>query len=643
MPQAFDNEERDRRALFTRRMVAGGILQVAGFGVIGARLFQLQVTGESRYRLLADSNRITTQLLAPERGRILDRFGEVLVSGEEAFRAIFVPSLAEDVDGVLELFSRVVPIDAGKVERLRSRVKRQRPNEPIILAEDLDFEQVAQLGLLAPRLPGVETEPAARRQYRKGRIAGHVVGYVGHVESVAIDDDPILALPWMRAGKTGLERGMEKRLRGRSGRLRMEVDARGRIVRTVDRSEPVAGEDVITTIDVVLQARVQERLSAERRAAVVVMDVASGEVVVMASEPDYDPGAIVEGLSNAAWQQMKDAADDPFVNRAIAGQYPPGSTFKMVTALAALESGVVVPRKRFRCNGRFHLAGQTYRCWNRGGHGSLDMVGALRESCDVYFYELAQRTGIDAIGKMAHRLGLGETFACGLELQKPGVVPGRDWKIGRFGRRWVNGETILTGIGQGYVLSTPLQLAVMTARIACGRAIMPTLVRAHGSGGGGGDLVKARLQTITEVAAKDLQIAPESLDLVRRGMFACVNDEGGTGSRAQLEGSTVRVAGKTGTSQVIRAAAARRNDSSGWEQQDHALFVAYAPAERPRYAIATVIEHGGSGGVAAAVVARDILAMVLERDPTGRKGDDTPGNTDAAVPRRDQGADAQRG
>lgn len=602
MDEWLEKDDRERQSVFNRRLIVAGIAQAAGLGLVAARLFQLQVTEQPRYSRLADLNRTATQLIAARRGRIYDRFGQVLVTGEEAFRAVFVPSLASDPEAVLDLFQRIVPIETGEKRRLLARARRQRPNEPIILAEDLDFEQVAQLALLAPRLPGVETEHAARRRYPEGHLAGHVVGYVGHVEDVAIDDDPILRLPWMRAGKAGLERGMDQHLRGKSGSVRLEVDAKGHITRVIGRHEPVNGRDVVTTLDVRLQERVLKRIESERRAAVVVMDVALGEVIVMASVPTYDPGRIVAGLSQDEWQRLRSSPDDPLINRTISGQYPPGSTFKMVTALAALEAGVVQEREQIRCTGRHTYADHTYRCWNRGGHGDMDMVAALRESCDVYFYTLAQRTGIDRIAAMAHRLGLGDTFDCGLELQKPGVVPGRDWKIGRFGRRWLGGETILAGIGQGYVLSTPLQLAVMTARIASGRAVAPALVRAPSSA--------------SDFPALDISSA--HLDFVRRGMLACVNGDGGTGWRARLDRNGVAVAGKTGTSQVSRASVLRPNDELAWVQRDHALFVAYVPADAPRYAIAVVIEHGGSGGTAAAPLARDVLEMVLEHDPMAR-------------------------
>lgn len=600
-----DEEEQQRQRAFNRRALLLGALGSAGFAGLAARLYQIQVKHESRYGLLAETNRVSTQIVPPSRrGRILDRFGEVLASGEEVFRATLVPSLAADVEVVVRTFARIVPIGEREIARLVARAKRQRPNEPIVLAGDLTFEQAGTINLLAPQLPGVTTELAERRIYPKGRVVGHLVGHVGHVDEIAIDDDPMLRLAWIKAGRSGLERGQERRLAGRSGRVKLEVDARGRIVRTMDRIAAVDGRDIVSTIDMDLQTKALDAISKERCAAVVVIDVRFGEVIVSAAVPGYDPGRIVDGMTPREWGQMADAADDPLLDRAIAGQYPPASTFKMVTALAALEAGLAEPRERIACSGSYAFADQTYRCWDRGGHGRMDMVAALRESCDVYFYEMARRLGIDRIAAMARRLGIGQTFDCGLLLAKAGVMPDGDWKIGALGKRWLGGETLHAAIGQGYVLATPLQLAVMTARIASGRAVSPRFVR---PGGG---------QVSSEPG--DLGIDQRNLEIVRTGLHAAVNADGGTASRASLDGIDTELAGKTGTAEVGRR---RRDDDDGdkaWAERNHALFVAYAPFDAPRYAVAVIVEHGGSGGAVAAPIARDIMTAVLLRDPVAR-------------------------
>lgn len=597
-----EEEELRRRQHFNRRALLLGGIGVAGFAGLAARLYQIQVMQESRYGVLAETNRVTTQILPPaRRGRILDRFGEILARGDEAFRATLMPSLANDIETVLANFARVVPLAERDMARLIARARRQRANEPIILAADLTFEQAGGIAVLAPQLPGVEIEVAERRVYPRGALAGHTVGHIGHAEQVAVDDDPVLRMPWIKAGRTGLERGQERTLAGSSGRVKLEVDARGRIVRTIERREPVSGRDVVSTIDMALQEKVTAAIAGQRCAAAVVLDVASGEVVAMAAVPGYDPGAIVDGLSAASWKRLVDAPDDPMLDRATAGQYPPASTFKMVTALAALEAGVVGVRDRVDCHGSYAFKDQTYRCWNRGGHGRMDLVAALRESCDVYFYEMAVRTGIDRIAAMARRLGIGDTFDCGLALGRAGVVPDSDWKIGTVGRRWMAGETLHAAIGQGYVLATPLQLAVMAARIASGREIVPRLVRAADA-------------AEPYPSPRSLGIPEAHLEIVRRGMHAAVNSDGGTAGRANLDDVDAELAGKTGTAEVTRGEK-REGGETPWELRNHALFVAYAPYDKPRYALSVVVEHGGSGGSIAAPIARTIMTETLRRDP----------------------------
>ncbi|MGD9785807.1 MAG: penicillin-binding protein 2 [Hyphomicrobiaceae bacterium] len=605
-------EEKRGKLQFRRRafLIAG--LQAAGFVALAARLHKLQVVDQNRYGVLSLNNRVAFQIVPPERGYISDRFGLPLATGEEAYRATLVPSFSPNVEEVVSLFARVVPLPEGLSERLIARARRQRPNEPIVLSGDLTFEQVAHLGLLAPQLPGVQVERAERRRYPQGTVGGHVVGHLGNVEQVALDDDLALRLPWIRVGRTGLEHGLEADVGGQSGRAMLEVDARGRIVRVLDRVEARRGKNVSSSLDIVLQATVERRLAEHRAAAAVVMDVRGGEVLAMASAPGYDPSRITDRMSVEDWRALASAKDDPLLNRAIAAQYPPGSTFKMVTALAALEAGVITPGERVACTGRHRYFDQTYRCWNRGGHGRMGLVDALRESCDVFFYVMAERVGIDRLSDMAHRLGLGETFDCGLTHQRPGVIPDKDWKRGHLGRGWLSGETLLAGIGQGYVLTTPLQLCVMTARIASGRAVAPTLVK-HEPG-------------LAPAAALDL--TADALAMVRRGMYEVVNSRGGTGGRARLEGRPERIAGKTGTAQVRRHS--RNGDDVPWEHRDHALFVAYAPFDDPRYAVSVIVEHGGAGGATAAPLARDIMEDVLDRDPL-KRGDGT-GVTAPAVP-----------
>ena len=593
-------EGEETQRAFTRRALLLGGAQAVGFGLLGARLYQLQVMEGGLYAPLADRNRLSEYALAPLRGRILDSKGRVLADTVESFRCYITPSLAGDIDRVLDALSGIVPIDQQRRQQVLARVRRQPANLPIIVADGLTWQQAAKASVHTPVLPGVEVEIAGRRIYNGGREMGHIIGYVGPVERFALDDRPEWRVPGMRVGKTGVERGMDDVLRGRGGLVRREVDSRGHVVRQMSRVEPVAGRDVTLTIDSYMQARVMRRLAPYRRAACVVMDAGNGDVIASVSTPGYNPGKLMQGVTNRQWSRFRRARDNPMINRAIQGLYPPGSTFKMVTALAALEAGVVSPSEVISCHGAVSIGSYRYRCWNRGGHGPCDLHRGLRESCDVYFYQLARRVGIRRISEMGGKLGLGQTFADGLALQREGVLPDPDWKRARFGKGWYAGETLLAGIGQGYVLTSPLQLAVMTARIASGRALEPTF--AH--------VVGERRQ----ITHKRLDIRHHYLDRVRRAMHGVVSEPAGTGRRARLGSGRYALAGKTGTSQVTRLSSIYGSDALRWDLRDHALFVGYVEdrwRRAAKFALAVIIEHGGSGGKAAAPLARDIAMDVL--------------------------------
>lgn len=612
-----DEADDHRRRRFTRRAVVLGLGQAAGLAALTGRLYQLQILDQNRYLPLADKNRLNLRILAPTRGRILDRFGRVLASNQDSFQAVLIRSLSSDLPKVLKRLSEIVPLSEEQQLQIIHRARKQSPNRAVIAVRDLTWEQFAQINLQAPQLPGIQGEVRGRRQYAYGRDVGHIVGYVGLVERFALDDDPVLRIPWIRTGKTGVERANEKRLRGQGGFLKYEVDARGRIIRNIEKRAPQPGRDTVITIDMAVQRRVMDRLLRERRAALVALDVASGEVVTMASAPSYDPQEIVGGIKADKWRKIRAAEDQPMMNRAIRGQYPPASTFKMVTALAALEAGVITLDEEINCNGRYELAGQVFRCWKRRGHGNVDLQKALRSSCDVYFYELANRLGIKALAAMARRLGFGRTYSAGIALQKPGLVPDPDWKFGRFNKSWYAGETVLAGIGQGFVLATPLQMAVMTARIASGRAVEPRLLRPDA-----GD--------VRQPFAK-LDIKEEWLNAVREGMYGVVNEPGGTGHKAQLAGSEQTVAGKTGTSQISRRSAERDQEVLSWKERDHALFVGYVPYEAPRYAVAAVVEHGGGGGATAAPLVSDVMDILLQEDPMAKPALEGPPPETASV------------
>lgn len=591
-----DNDQVD----FARRSTLFGGASIVAFGVLGARLYELQVMQGDIYRPLADKNKLSRYALEPMRGRIMDRDGFVLADTVETFRCYLTPVLAGDVGKVLAALSPLIAFDEKELQALAKRVLRAPKNLPVVVAQDLSWEQAAKISVHAPYLPGVQVERVGRRVYHGGSTMGHIVGYVGAVERFALDDEPEKRLPGIRIGKTGVERGMDKLLRGRAGAVEQEVDARGRVVRQLSRREAVAGRDVRLTIDKDMQARILSRLADYRRASSAVIDTDTGEVIALASAPGYDPTGLTGGISAKSWRRLQSSRDHPMLNRAIQGLYPPGSTFKMVTALAALEAGVISAGDKITCNGAVKIGRQRFRCWNRGGHGPCNLHRALRESCDVYFYEIARKTGMERIARMGERLGLGQVFDVGLSGEEKGLLPSPDWKRATYGAGWFTGETLLAGIGQGYVLTTPLQLAVMTARLATGRAVVPQLAL------GAGERADAEFAS--------LDVPRRGLKQIRRAMLAVVSEKAGTGRKARLGSDRFVLAGKTGTSQVTRLSSRLPSSRLPWRLRDHALFVGYVYDEildKPAFAISTIVEHGGSGGKAAAPLTRQIAMDVL--------------------------------
>ncbi|MBK8175951.1 MAG: penicillin-binding protein 2 [Rhodospirillales bacterium] len=616
----------DRQRQFTRRalLLAGG--KAGLLAILAGRLYYLQVVDSERYLTLAEDNRINVRLLPPPRGRILDRTGRPLASNRQDYRVVVVAEQTSSVEGTLAALGTLVPISDGDRKRILREIGRQRQFVPITVREDLDWNDVARIEVNSLDLPGISVEEGRSREYPYGPALSHVLGYVGVVSEadLAEGSDPLLELPGFRIGKAGIERSYERVLRGIGGNSQVEVNAVGRVIRELDRTDGEPGDDVTLGLDLDLQQLAIDRIGDES-GAVVVLDVETGEVLAMASTPGYDPSAFDRGLSSEEWKFLTTNPKAPLINKSIAGVYAPGSTFKPVVALAALEKGVLDPSATVFCSGAFRLGDAVFHCWRRGGHGSLAMRDALAQSCDCYFYEAARRVGVDRIAEMGHQLGLGAPLGIDLPHERSGLLPTRDWKTATFGTGWSVGETVITGIGQGYVLSTPLQLAVMSARIANGgKAIVPRMVR---------DLAVAERAGVVKTAI-NLGISAAHLKVIQDGMNNVVNSARGTAKSAAIHVPGFEMAGKTGTSQVRRISKGERqsgvikNEHLPWERRDHALFIGYAPVARPRYSCAVVIEHGGAGSKAAAPIARDVLtaAQTLgDKRVVGADKERTPG------------------
>ncbi len=607
--------EKSRSKVFNRRMalIAGG--KVAFLSALAGRLYYLQVVESDRYRMLADENRINLVLLPPPRGFIVDRNGAALAVNTQNYRVVIVPEQTSEISATLTALGQLIALSANDIRRVERGVRRRRAFVPITVRDNLSWEEVSRVEVNAPSLPGVSIDVGQSRYYPHGPVLAHVLGYVAAVSAEELTGDPLLELPEFRIGKNGVERKYDTVLRGTAGNSQVEVNALGRVIRELRRNEGQPGTEVALTIDLKLQQFATQRVAEERSAAVVVLDVDNGDILAMVSTPSFDPNAFNEGLSTEAWSALTQNTDSPLINKAIAGQYSPGSTFKPVVAMAALEAGISADTRVF-CKGYIELGDRRFHCWNEHGHGELTLHGALQESCDVWFYDMARRLGVDRMAEMAKRFGLGGQLGVDLAGEQPGLVPTRKWKRDTLNAAWQGGETLVTGIGQGYVLTTPLQLAAMTAQLVNGgRIVRPNLQR---------DL-SVPTNALPGGMPPSLGFSPESLKFMVQAMADVVNAPNGTAYAARIRRARWAMGGKTGTSQVKRITTLERergvqkNVDRPWKERDHALFVGFAPVDRPRYAISVVVEHGGAGASKAAPIARDILTELQRNGLDGGK------------------------
>ena len=624
----INHEDNERYRAFTRRALVVGGAQAALFAVLAGRMYYLQVIEAERYATLAEDNRINLRLLPPPRGRIVDRFGVPVAVNQQNYRVVLVREQARDVKQTLDLLSEVIRLPEEEFARILREAKHKRAFVPVSVRDYLSWEEVSRIEVNAPDLPGVNIEVGQTRNYPFAESMTHVLGYVSSVNESEQTGDPLLELPGFRIGKQGAEKQYDLQLRGAAGTSHLEVNALGRVIREVRREEGKPGRDLVLTLDSALQTFTHERLKGERSASAVVLDVRNGDVLALVSSPGYDPNIFNTGLTQKTWNSLVHNPLSPLTNKAIAGQYAPGSTFKMMVALAGLEAGIS-PEASNYCPGFMRLGRGRFHCWKRQGHGRVNMYGGIKHSCDVFFYDLSRKIGIDRIAEMANRFGLGAPVEIDLPGERGGTIPTRAWKRATIGEAWQGGETLVSAIGQGFVLATPLQLAVMAARIANGGyAVRPRLSRpltpgvepaeaapepapgAEGSVAAGASMFPS------------LNISDAHMRVIHKAMDMVTNDKRGTAYRARIKEDGWEMAGKTGTSQVRRitmaerAAGITKNEDLPWRRRDHALFVCFAPVDNPRYACAVVVEHGGGGSKVAAPIARDILTETQRRDPS---------------------------
>lgn len=601
-----------RSGIFTRRALLVAGAEIAVFGLLGARLYKMQVVDGAKYMSMARGNSVSVRLLPASRGRIFDRFGTAVATNRQNWRALLMVEQTSDTGSVLDAFSQLVPLSDSERARILRELRTHQRYVPVLLQDFLSWDQMALIEVNAPQLPGVLIDVGSTRIYPTGGLLAHVVGYVGPPHDADLKADPTLAMPGSRVGRTGAEGYDDLGLRGHDGAQQLEVNAVGRVIRELDRQEGTPGIDLGLSIDSVLQQQTANRLQG-LSASAVVMDPRNGEVLAMVSQPSFDPGLFDAGVSNSQWQSWMADPRKPLVNKAAAGLYPPGSTFKTVTAMAGLTSGAISPGEIIYCPGHFDLGNARFYCWRKWGHGPLDVKGGLKNSCDVFFYNVALRTGIGPLAAMANRFGIGIDTGMDITNVAAGLMPTKAWRE-RQGKRWALGDTVISGIGQGFLLATPLQLATLCSRVATGRAVGPHVAR-HRAG---------VLQAGADAADwPEMSLSPHYLSLVREGMWEVVNAPNGTAPAARLSLPGVQMAGKTGSAQVIRIGRAARERGFNslnlpWALRPHALFMGFAPYDAPRYAVAVVVEHGNAGADVAGPIARDIMTDALTLDPAGR-------------------------
>ncbi|MFL2814029.1 MAG: penicillin-binding protein 2 [Candidatus Puniceispirillales bacterium] len=640
---------------FSRRAILLGGIQLGILGLVVNHLYKIQVSDAKKYSLLSDSNRFNFSLIPSSRGSIYDREGRILATNTGTFDVEIIPERLKDIQKTLYDLSKLIPLNENEIKSVLNISKKQKSFIPIIIKSNIDRQTISKIAISIPHLPGINIQKNERRIFPQGSLAVHVTGYVGRVsKSEQKENSPELFLPGFRIGKSGIELQYDKLMRGISGEKRLEVNSLGKVIRSSIEKEIIKGKDVNLSLDVELQTKALRRLQAgndhlininsleaksilnrnksfawqlrddrnyinknkkgsfvlPESGSVVVMDVETGEVIVSVSAPTYDPNKFDPGISASDWQMLSNHPRNPLINKAISGQYPPGSTFKMMVALAALEAGVITSKTKSFCSGHIEVGDMKFHCWKKLGHGSVNVIDAIAQSCDVFFYEIALKTGINNIAKISREFGLGLPTGLNLPGEKGGLIPDRDWKLKEKKTLWRPGETIIAGIGQGYVLVTPMQLALMTARIANGgKKIIPTLIKSEG-----------KLVNNFSNAA----ISKDNLNIIKKAMENVTLNEFGTGRTFRLGNKGVEMAGKTGTVQVRRISTIERESEEGviknedriWEWRDHALYVGYAPMEKPKYAISVIVEHGGSGSSKAGPIARDIMEATIQDDPT---------------------------
>ena len=618
------------RTIGRRMFLINCFKAVVLFGIVG-RLTALQLTESRKYKSLADKNRFRETKIAPPRGVIQDYFGNEIASNQKIYQLHVVPEDIPDIDKLFVRLKSLINLTDQKIFVLKKRIARQKIWEATIISDNLTWSEFSRLNLFLHELQGAQPVVSIARFY-KDNSSAHAIGYVSEISARDLKKRKYLRnlnIAGVAVGKTGLESALDKEMMGTPGYLRYEVNAYGKRIKQVSTNDGLKGKTYRTTLDLEIQKTAAQALE-NVSGAVCVMDIYNGDVVSMVSSPNFNPNSFVHGVKEEEWKKIQSNIDKPMINKAISGLYPPGSTIKTLTALSALENDIVSPNLSIKCDGFIDFYGEKFHCWKKKGHGTLNLKGALKRSCDVYFYEVARKLGVDRLAKTAKKFGLGQKVLANFSEEKAGVVPNTKWKLNQIGKNWYLGETLHAGIGQGYFLSTPLQLCLMTAQLANGGfKIKPRIVvDKNDIANNLQKYLDFRKENPNDLSSVDSQVFnfnlqplfrnQENINFIKDAMFAATNEVGGTSYRSRHTNKKFMFAGKTGSSQIKRFTEAQRkaevkqNDIT-YKERDHAWFVAFAPVKNPKYAISVLVEHGGSGSSAAAPVAKKVIKKVIER------------------------------
>ena len=621
--------------LISRRMfLLTAAKTVVMFGIVG-RLISLQINQTTKYKTLSDKNRFREWKLAPERGIIRDFFDQELASNEPLYQVHLVPENTKNLNQLFVRLKGILKITDQKVSYLKRLIKKQKPWEPIVISDNLNWSEFSKINLFLHELDGVEPIVSVARTYPDNSSA-HILGYVSQISAKDLRTKKYLkdlSVPGMTIGKTGLERKLDEKIIGKVGFQRYEVNASGKRIKEIQIDKGQAGTSFKTTLDYEVQKYTNELLK-DKAAAVCVMDIYNGDVVSLVSAPTFEPNAFVHGLDKKYWNSLIRDGKKPLTNKAMSGLYPPGSTIKTLVALSALENEIIKPQDTFRCKGKIELHGEKFHCWEKKGHGIVNLRKGIQRSCDVYFYEISRKLGVDRLSETAKKFGLGKPVLSDFAEERSGVVPNTKWKKKFIGQNWYIGETLHSGIGQGYFQSTPIQLCLMTAQLANGGyKIKPRIIfdeEKNDLKDYSDFILKNPNETIdTDMLIKRFNLNPlfenqKNINIVKDAMYSSSNEPGGTSYRHRMENPKFTFAGKTGSSQIKRFTEAQREaevkqKDLSYKDRDHALFIAFAPYKNPKYAISVVVEHGGSGGSEAAPIAQKVIKKVLERDSLRQK------------------------